>query len=113
MGAAEPLAHDESGAMIPVGASRSSERTEHAGRSGAAEARTREANPLRLSLMYTTGMLLVGLGLPGAPFAALALYFEGTFDWPEAVQAASWLIAIVAVLGSALWIAASHLDRRA
>lgn len=70
-------------------------------------------HPLWLSLLHTTAMLLVGLALPGAPLAALCLYFEGTLDWPEAVQAGCWLIALVAVLGTALWVAASQLDRRA
>lgn len=68
-------------------------------------------NPFWLGLMYATGMFLVGLGLPGAPVAVLCLYVEGTLDWPEAVHAGSWLIAIVAILGTALWVAASHLDR--
>lgn len=73
--------------------------------------RDEQRTPVWLSLLSTTGMLLVGLGLPGAPIAALCLYFEGTLDWPEAVQAGCWLIAVVATLGTALWVAASHLDR--
>lgn len=69
--------------------------------------------PAWLSLMRTTGMLLVAFGLPGAPFAVLGLYVEGTLSWPEAVRAGCWLIAAVALLGTALWIAASHLERGA
>lgn len=72
--------------------------------------REKGATPLWLSLLYTTGMLLIGLGLPGAPIAALCLYFEGSLDWPDAVRAACWLVALVALLGTTLWIAASLLE---
>lgn len=64
-----------------------------------------------LNVMRMIAMLLVAFGLPGAPFAVLGLYIDGTLTWPEAVRAGCWLIALAALLGAALWIAASHLDR--
>ncbi len=65
-----------------------------------------------VSLMCSSGIMLVICGIPAMPLVALLEYFTGRMPWTGAFLFAAYMTPLVAITGGILWWLGLYLAKR-